>query len=240
MTGRIPARFGRGVAVLLIGGVIGACGMPGPTMAPMPSGASSVDIEPIPTPSPRTAAASEPATGSESPPASDARPEPPLTGVIAVMLDTIRNDRPTARFDLTPDRLDGSWVLDGNADDGFGSGRLYVVVDPRPGDLLAHPCGDPEFRQGARCIEQELPGGDRLSLRDRVSGGGVTSVLAVVIHPDRSGITAESSTLVIDLDAGPLGPGPRGTPVVGRWEPMYSPADLGRLLLAIDRRLTGA
>jgi hypothetical protein len=116
---------------------------------------------------------------------------------------------------------------------------LYVVVTPRRGDLTAHPCGDPDFRQGGRCIEERLPDGDRLVLRDRVTGGGVTTVLAVLIHPDRSGITAEASNMAIDFPLGPLPPGGPEPPVVTRPAPLYSVGELGALLLALERRLGG-
>lgn len=165
---------------------------------------------------------------------------PALGDVHALMAETIATDRPMVRFELHPDSLDGSWILDGNADDGFGAGRLYVVVTPRRGDLTAHPCGDPDFRQGGRCTEQELPNGDRLVLRDRVTGGGVTTVLAVLIHPDRSGITAEASTMWIDLSAGAIGPGGHQSPIVTRTDPLYSARELGALLVRIDARLRSA
>jgi hypothetical protein len=168
---------------------------------------------------------------------SSATEPPPADDVHAVMADAIAADRPTLRFDLHPDRLDGSWILDGNADDGFGPGRLYVVVSPRRGDLTAHPCGDPDFRQGGPCIEEQLPDGDRLVLRDRVTRGGVTTVLAVLIHPDRSGITAEASNMAIDFPLGPLPPGGPEPPVVTRPAPVYSVSELGVLLLALDGRL---
>jgi hypothetical protein len=162
---------------------------PAPTAAPPSTAPSTIDrssATAIPT------ASGSPSTATASPSSEPAGESPVLDEVFAAMLETIVTDRPTVRFDLHPDRLDGSWILDGNADDGLGPGRLYVTVTRRAGDLTAHPCGDPDFRQGGRCFEQALPNGDRLVLRDRVTGGGVTAVLAVLIHPDRSGITAES------------------------------------------------
>jgi hypothetical protein len=207
---------------------------PAPTAAPSSTtDRSSATAIPTPSGTPSTLTASP----SSEPPAEPPAESPALDEVFAAMLETIVTDRPTVRFDLHPDRLDGTWTLDGNADDGLGPGRLYVTVTPRRGDLTAHPCGDPDFRQGGRCFEEALPNGDRLVLRDRVTGGGVTTVLAVLIHPDRSGITAESSNVVIDLTSGPIGPGPRDPPTVTRAEPLYTARDLGRLLLAIGRRL---
>ena len=225
-------------SVALIAGIaLGCTAMaPAPTSAPPPTAPSTTErpsVTAIPTSS------GTPPTATASPSFEPATESPALDEVFAAMLETIVNDRPTVRFDLQPDRLDGTWTLDGNADDGLGPGRLYVTVTPRAGDLTAHPCGDPDFRQGGRCFEQELPSGDRLALRDRVTGGGVTTVLAVLIHPDRSGITAESSNLVIDLTSRPIGPGPGDPPAVTRAEPMYTARDLGRLLRAIGRRLAG-
>jgi hypothetical protein len=201
---------------------------------------SPVDVSPAPSSARATTTAAAPSDGSSTAPAQSATDAPVLRGVHAVMLETIVDDRPMLRFDLHPDRIDGSWILDGNADDGFGPARLYVVVTPRRGDLTAHPCGDPDVRQGGRCTEQELPNGDRLVLRDRVTGGGVTTVLAVLIHPDRSGITAEASTMWMDLSAGAIGPGGRPPPVVTRTDPLYTARDLGALLVRIDERLRSA
>jgi len=209
---------------------------PAPSSAPTPTAPSTTErasVTAIPTLS------GSPSTAPASPSSEPVSESPALDDVFAAMLETIVSDRPTVRFDLHPDRLDGTWILDGNADDGLGPGRLYVTVTSRAGDLTAHPCGDPDFRQGGPCFEQELPNGDRLVLRDRVTAGGVTTVLAVLIHPDRSGISAESSNMVIDLTSGPIGPGPRDPPTVTRAEPLYPARDLGRLLLAIGRRLAG-
>jgi len=223
----------------LIATIALGCAVTAPARTPAPPSTARSTID-------RSSATAIP-NASGAPSATTASPssEPPaeslaLDEVFAAMLETIVTDRPTVRFDLHPDRLDGSWTLDGNADDGLGPGRLYVTVSPRRGDLTAHPCGDPDFRQGGRCFEEALPNGDRLVLRDRVTGGGVTTVLAVLIHPDRSGITAESSNMVIDLASGPIGPGPRDPPTVTRAEPLYTARDLGRLLLAIVRRLAEA
>ena len=161
----------------------------------------------------------------------------PIDPVFSVMTEVITASRPTTAFELSPDRLDGSWILDGNAIDALGRGRLYVVVTPRPGDLLARPCGDPDFRQGGACAERALPDGSRLVIRDRVTAGDVTTVLAVVIHPDRSGITAESSDASI---------GPQPSMIVGgdvprmsqtRATPPYTAAELAELIVEIDRRL---
>lgn len=183
---------------------------------------------------PTRSASTFPSATATAPASSTAEPIDP---VFSVMTEVITASRPTTTFELSPDRLDGSWILDGNAIDALGRGRLYVVVTPRPGDLLAHPCGDPDFPQGGACAERALPDGSRLVIRDRVAAGDVTTVLAVVIHPDRSGITAESSDASI---------GPQPSMIVGgdvppmsqtRATPPYTAAELAELIVEIDRRL---
>jgi hypothetical protein len=59
-----------------------------------------------------------PSDGSLTAPAPSATDAPVLRGIHALIAETIANDRPLLHFELYPDRLDGSWVLDGNADDG--------------------------------------------------------------------------------------------------------------------------
>jgi hypothetical protein len=231
-------RFASVTAFLLIIVAVATCVAPRPDGTPTPP---RIDQSPASTQSHSTATAVLPSGGSPAPSVSASTTDPPaLRDVHALMAETITNDRPMLRFAFNPDSLDGSWILDGNADDGFGTGRLYVVVTPRRGDLTAHPCGDPDFRQGGQCTELELPNGDRLVLRDRATGGGVTTVLAVLIHPDRSGITAEVSTMRIDLSVGPIGPEGPPPPVVTRAEPLYTAGELGALLVKIADRLRAA
>ena len=232
------SRFASLTAFLLIIAAVATCVAQTPKRTPAPQ---RIDQSPASAQRPSTATAVLPSGGLATPSVSASATDPPALGdVHAIMAETIANDRPMLRFALTPDSLDGAWILDGNADDGFGSGRLYVVVTPRRGDLTAHPCGDPDFRQGGRCIERGLPNGDRLVLRDRATGGGLTTVLAVLIHPDRSGITAEASTMMIDLSVGPIGPDGPPPPVVTRAEPLYTAGELGALLVKIADRLRAA
>jgi len=168
----------------------------------------------------------------------DADPTQAFDDVLAVMAATIAQQRPDLVMSLQPDRLDGSWILDGSVADASGPGRLYVVVSPRPGDLLRHPCDDPDFRQGGRCSERVLSDDDILVIRDRVTANGVTTVLAVLIHSDRSGIAAEASNQAIGL--APFPRVDREIPPATRALPAYSAQELAGLLRAIDRRLTAA
>jgi hypothetical protein len=81
--------------------------------------------------------------------------------------------------------------VDGSANSGQGPGRLYVVFDPQLGSLQHTPCTDPEFVEGGSCTSAVLPDGNILVLRGE-TGTTYTQVMAVVIHPDGTGVTAES------------------------------------------------
>jgi hypothetical protein len=192
---------------------------------------------------------SAPATSSSGPANKTSQPAPTsssatppsraLRGVFAAMLDAIRTSSPPGwRFALEGDRVDGDWRLDGNVDDGLGPGRLYVDVTIRPGMLLAHPCADSEFRRGARCVEQLLPDGDLLVLRGVViDHGGMKTIEAVLVHPDRSGIGAEAGNWTIaPLGNGPVSQSDLPSPRVTRTDPLYTVERLGRLVQAVDEK----
>jgi TolB protein len=163
------------------------------------------------------------------------------SGMFAAMLEAIRASSPPSwHFTLGSDRLDGDWRLDGDADDGSGPGRLYVDVTLRPGMLEADPCGDPEFRQGARCIRRRLPNGDLLVLRDIVADpGGMKTIEVVLVHPDRSGVGAEAGNWTIAAlpNGTPLSQGELPKPRVTRPEPLYTVDQLAQLVLAVDKRV---
>ncbi len=193
-----------------------------------------------------------PATGASAPalqtpqvPPSDTAPSPkpsssPEGGMFAAMLDAIRaSSPPGSSVVLQSDRLEGDWRLDGDVDDGSGPGRLLVDVTFRPGMLVAHPCADAEFRQGGRCVERSLPGGDLLVLRDVVvDAGGMKTIDVVLVHPDRSGVGAEAGNWTIaTLPKGtPISKGGLSTPRVTRSGPLYTVEQLGRLVRAVDER----
>lgn len=161
----------------------------------------------------------------------------PEGGVFGAMLAAIRASSPSGwQFPLQSDRLDGDWNLDGNVDDGSGPGRLSVYVTVRPGMLVAHPCADPEFRQGGRCVERPVPGGDLLVLRDVVvDPGGMKTIEAVLIHPDGSGSGAEAGNWTIEpLPTTPISQGQLSSPQVTRAEPLYTVDQLARMVQAVD------
>jgi hypothetical protein len=97
------------------------------------------------------------------------------------------------RFAIHPltSPVEQEFGVDGSADAGQGPGRLYVVVDPQLGSLQHTPCTDPEFVEGGSCTSTVLPDGNTLVLRGE-TGTTYTQVMAVVIHPDGTGVTAES------------------------------------------------
>jgi hypothetical protein len=178
-------------------------------------------------------ATSEPSpikTPSESP---SPAPDWAQSGVFGAMYDTITSGSPAGwNFDLTHDRLDGDWRIDGNVDDGAGPGRLYVDVTTRPGNLEADPCSDPEFTQGARCYRVPQPNGDLLVLRDIVTDpGGTKTIEVVLIHPDRSGISAEAGNFRAPVLPEPGHP---SSSEVTRDQPLYEVGQLGKLVLALD------
>jgi len=193
-----------------------------------------------------------PATGASPPaeetprvPPSDTAPSPkptssPESALFAAMLDTIRaSSPPGSSVALQRDRLEGDWRLVGDVDDGSGPGRLLVDVTFRPGMLVAHPCADAEFRQGGRCVERSLPGGDLLVLRDVVvDAGGMKTIDAVLVHPDRSGVGAEAGNWTIAaLPKGtPINKSALSTPRVTRTDPLYTVEQLGRLVRSVDER----
>ena len=196
---------------------------------------------------PGAGATGAPAQGNEGTPALGPSPSPdPRIGepspvaddVVGAMLEVITAQRPSYAFQLLPDRLDGDWSLDGDANDGTGPGRLYIDVTTRAGMLTANPCADRDFRQGGACAIRDLADGDRLFLRDTVEANGIVTVVVALVHRDRSGITAEASNFsMAALPTGPLVGGEDHIPDATRAAPLYSVTELAELVLAIDNRL---
>jgi sugar lactone lactonase YvrE len=168
-----------------------------------------------------------------------AAPVRPLKGILGAMLGSVRDASPAGwRFELIGDRLDGDWRLDGSADDGRGPGRLYVDVTTRAGMMEAHPCSDHEFRQGARCVERPLSNGDLLVLRAIVTGrGGMRTIDVVLIHPDGSGVAAETGNWTLTPQGGPVSQHELASPEVTRADPLYTVEELGRLVRLLDERV---
>jgi hypothetical protein len=183
-------------------------------------------------------ATSEPSpikTPSESP---SPAPDWAQGGVFSAMYDTITSASPAGwSFDLTHDRLDGDWVIDGNVDDGAGPGRLYVDVTTRPGNLQADPCFDSEFALSSPCETQHLANGDTLVLRDvHTDPGGTKTIEVVLIHPDRSGISAEAGNFAAPvLPVGSVTQGQLSPAQVTREDPLYTVGQLGKIMMAVDQ-----
>ena len=203
-------------------------------------GISATGCAIAPETSPPMANASPSSSGSSGPPApgpassfvSTPRSTPsaalslvPSDPVFEAMVGAIRAKNPTLRIRLHPDRLDGDWRLDGEVDDGLGPGRLFIDVTPKPGNITLNPCRDPDFVQGGRCIVRLLANGDRLALRGVVTANGTRTVVVALIHPDRTGITAEASNFTI---------GGVSTSITRRL-PVYTVQELGRLVVALDQ-----
>jgi hypothetical protein len=191
--------------------------------------------EPAPGTSPST---KSPHPASAPAPSTSPKPEHE-SGMFGAMLEAIRDSSPAGwTFALEKDRLDGDWRLDGNADDGSGPGRLYVDVTFRPGMMLAHPCADHEYRQGASCVERRLTNGDLLALRDVVVGpGDMKTIDVTLVHPDGSGVGAEAGNWTIAaLPSGGVSHGSLPSPKVTRADPLYTVEGLGRLVRAVDER----
>ncbi|MDP9341325.1 MAG: hypothetical protein M3Q23_04260 [Actinomycetota bacterium] len=164
-------------------------------------------------------------------------PSPTIeSGVFGTMLTTIRAASPPHwTFDLTPGRLDGDWTLDGTVDDGSGPGRLMIDVTDAPGKLEAHPCSDPEFTQGAPCVEEQGVGGSLLVLRGVLDQNGNKTIEVVLVRPDRSGIGAEAGNWIISGTSGNSGGG--SNEQVTRADPVYSVDQLGNLVQAVAEKV---
>ncbi len=159
--------------------------------------------------------------------------------ITAAMLDTIVDQRPELAFDLHPDFSDTSWSVEGNVNDGRGWGQLSVSLNKQAGAMTAHPCGDPEFVQGAACEERMLPTGERLVQRDIVDDHGVRTIQVVLLRPNRSGLSLEATNFLVEVPAAdPVDPGDKGRrPSVTRLDPAYTVEQLGELAVAMMARL---
>jgi hypothetical protein len=192
----------------------------GPTSSVAPAAASSASPPEFPVPG-----------------ASDSAPSPVIDDIFAAMFDAIQAHRPGYRFQLTPDRLDGDWRLDGDADDGAGPGRLFVDLTETPGSMSANPCADGDFRQDGSCAVRDLPNGDLVFLRDLVEANGTLTVVVALVHPDRSGITTEASNFSMAGLSPPILLPDHPMPTVTRVGPLYTVTELAELVVAIDARI---
>jgi hypothetical protein len=137
--------------------------------------------------------------------------------------------------------VESEFGIDGTANDGNGAGRVYVVFDPQVGVLESAPCTDPEFVAGGTCTSTVLPDGNTLVLRGQ-NGTTYTQVLAVVIHPDGTGTTAESDNGTFPHDSAHSAVVAKerrsGMEHVTRADPTYTVEQLGRVAVAADQAAT--
>lgn len=230
----------RVLAAIVLAGTVTLAGCGG---QPLPTSTAS-NATALPTDRDATAASSPPIAPVPSASATTSTSDPPagspgiLNDVFTAMTRAIAAQRPNFRFDLERQRLDGSWILDGNANDGFGDGRLFIVVTDKAGALTEHPCGDRDFKQGAPCAERLLDTGDRLILRDTVVAKGTKAIEVVLIHPDRSGISLEATNFAIDPGKAPVLSGnTTHVPTATRANPLYTVRDLADLAIAVDGQI---
>ena len=128
-------------------------------------------------------------------------------------------------------------VGQGNVNDGRGWGRLAVWLNKQAGAMTAHPCGDPEFVQGAACEERMLQTGERLVQRDIVDHHGVRSIQVALLRPNWSGLSLEATNFLVEVPAGPVVPDDKGRrPSVTRLDPAYTVEQLGELAVAMMAR----
>ncbi|HEU0129506.1 MAG TPA: hypothetical protein VFQ85_00765 [Mycobacteriales bacterium] len=197
-----------------------------------------------------TPAATAPTTAPATAPA--ATTGKPLTPRQQALADAIRNASPAGwTFQLSADRFtdddaEGLRGVEATADDGAGPGRLMIGLSTAT--QLLHPCRDSEFPQGASCVERALADGSVLTLRGQVDwrGPGTTptsTVMAVLTHPDGSGIIAESGdfTITWPIRQGYYTPEQkRATVHHSRSGPTYTVEQLADVVLAINAALAGS
>jgi hypothetical protein len=134
--------------------------------------------------------------------------------------------------------VESEFGVDGTANDGDGAGRIYVTFDPVAGMLQSAPCTDPDFVAGGSCTSTVLADGNTLVLRGE-NGTKYTQVLAVVIHPDGTGTTAESDNGTFPDDGAHAEIVAKqrniGMEHVTRADPTYTVQQLGRIAVAADQ-----
>jgi hypothetical protein len=139
-------------------------------------------------------------------------------------------------FDFSADRWDGLGV-EGTADDGTAPGRLMIGLS-EPGAQQLHPCQDPEFQAGVKCVEETLADGSILSMRSVVDWKGVQYADVALTHPDGSGTMAETGNFVIKWPPPAyitLPSEKRDLTQVTREAPPYTVEQLAKVVVAVDR-----
>lgn len=164
--------------------------------------------------------------------------EQALTPRQQLIADAIRAATPVDwTLGLGADRWDGSVDVEGTADDGDGAGRLSVGLSTVAGAQQLHPCTDAEFKAGVGCHEQTLDDGSVLSVRDVVDYRGIEYTDVALTHPDGTGVIAESGNFVIPwpLPQVITPEQKRHLVQVSRHAPTYSPEQLAKVVLSVDK-----
>jgi hypothetical protein len=87
-------------------------------------------------------------------------------------------------------------------------------------------------------VERPLSNGDVLVLRAIViDRGGMRTIDVVLIHPDGSGVAAETGNWTVTPQGGPVSQDELASPEVTRADPLYTVEELGRLVLLVDERV---
>jgi hypothetical protein len=176
-----------------------------------------------------------------APPTAPALPSPPsnLADIPRRIWLEVQRSGP-AGLDLRgldrQDSLDGVWSLDGNVDDGRGPARLYVTVSPAnpAASYQQHPCNDPEFRAGARCLETTLGDGSILSIQGVGRYEGFRSSHVLLLHPDGSAVSAEVVNASIPPEPAYITPTSKPMMTITREQPVLTPTALAALVRAVD------
>jgi hypothetical protein len=179
-------------------------------------------------------------TGTQAQSAGD--PEPQLTAKQQAVVDAVEKASPGSyTFDFSADRWDDSAGVEGTVDDGTGPGRLMIGISRDPGTQLLHPCKDSEFNAGASCTERVLDDGSVLTLRGLIDYKGIRYVDVVLTHPDGGGVMAEAGNFVIDWPPPRVITADEKRNLVhpSRDDPVYSPAALSKVVVAIDNAING-
>lgn len=236
---RLGRRLRRRRQVGQAASALGACGLLAGAVVVATGGdrdptAETASPEVVPAAWLSTSADGVPVAASSAPPESDLARQV----VAAVQAGSPEGWAIDLRENTTPGITDG--VLEGTADDGAGPGHLMVHVTREPGTLTLRPCDDPEFVQGGSCDERILPDGSVLSVRGLVDFDGIRYVDVSLVHPDGSGVGAESGNFVIPelppaVDVGPDGRVVLPELITGRPEPTYTAEQLADLVVAVDQ-----
>jgi hypothetical protein len=177
-------------------------------------------------------------TGSGNTPTVD-EPAPDLTKRQQAIADAVVASSPDGwTFDFAKDRWDGLGV-EATADDGAGPGRLMIGLS-LPGYQQLHPCQDPEFQAGVKCVEETLADGSILSMRSVVDWHGVQYADIALTHPDGSGTMAETGNFVIKWPPPAyitLPSEKRDLTQVTRDAPPYTVEQLAKVVVAVDRAM---